>query len=309
MSLGDAVDRARSILRDAIAEYRPVEVLAGFSGGHDSLVSTHFTLDLLMNAHALHANTGIGIEKTRRFVRETSRDRAWSLIERKTTESYEDMVLGKVFDDETGTELVYPGGFPGSPLHYIMYQRLKERSIFKAASEARSAYPKRRRGKRWVLIVTGIRGDESRVRTGYKRAVSVDKVNAIVWVNPFYWASADHFRAYRSAHELPVNPVCLALGFSGECLCGAHADAGELLRIRMVEPETADYLEDLQRKAHAAGFPWGYEEGPPKWFMDHKRGQKFFDFHHDGGPDYRPLCHNCEKVKAVPCNLAPGGTP
>lgn len=308
IDLQSATDRASQILRNAVAEFRPVEVLAGFSGGHDSLVTTHFTLDRLMNAHALHANTGIGIEKTRRFVRETSADRNWHLIERKTTESYEDLVLGKVFDDETETELVYPGGFPGSPLHYIMYQRLKERSIFKAASEARAAYPKQRRGKRWVMIVTGIRKDESKVRTGYNKAVNVDKQNAIVWVNPFYWATHDHFKAYRALHELPVNEVCLILGFSGECLCGAHADKGELLRVRMVEPETADYLEGLQKRAYEAGFPWDYEEGPPKWFMDRKRGQTFFDWHQAScgkavGPDYRPMCHNCEKVKAVPLNL------
>jgi 3'-phosphoadenosine 5'-phosphosulfate sulfotransferase (PAPS reductase)/FAD synthetase len=301
-SLEDAVDRARSILRDAISEYRPVEVLAGFSGGHDSLVTTHFTLGELEHASSLHINTGIGIDATRRFVRETAMLRGWDLIISKAEASYEDLVLGKV---ET-----YPGGFPGAPMHPVMYRRLKERPLHKTAMMLRSHYSRQTRGKRWVMVATGVRGDESAIRTGYKEAVRADAEHSILWVNPFYWATADHFKAYRSAHDLPVNPVCLTLGFSGECLCGAHADVGELLRIRMVEPETADRIEALQRRSAEAGFPWGYEDnGPPKWFRDQKRGQAFFDFHQASKADHRPMCHNCEKVKAVPCNLSPGGTP
>jgi 3'-phosphoadenosine 5'-phosphosulfate sulfotransferase (PAPS reductase)/FAD synthetase len=289
--LGAQVERATAIMAEAVAEYRPVEIFAGFSGGHDSLVSTHFTMGWSGEATALHLNTGIGIEATRRFVRSTAADRSWSFHEATTAESYDDMILGRVEG--------VPGGFPGPAMHATYYQRLKERPLRKVASEARSGHPRGER--RWVMIVTGIRGDESAVRTGYQRAVSVQATDSLVWVNPFYWATADHFRAYRERHDLPSNPVCTRLGFSGECLCGAFADTGELCRIRATCPATADRIEALQVEAANAGYPWGYEQGPPRWFAAAKRGQSFFPFH-DG---HRPMCHNCEKVKRVPDAISP----
>ncbi len=159
-----------------------------------------------------------------------------------------------------------------------MYNRLKERPI------------------RAVLRAAP---DESRIRTGYQRAVS--KVDAQVWVNPFYWATADHFRAYREAHRLPANPVKDALGMSGECLCGAYAHAGEVARVRRTCPETADRLDALERRVRDAGFPWGYEDdGPPSWYAEARRGQSFLgDWLGEPSPDdVGPMCHSCEKYSA-----------
>lgn len=309
--LDEQIARARQILRDAIAEYRPVAVFAGFSGGGDSMVSTHFAMGEVGHCTALHLNTGIGIEKTRAFARATAKDRGWSFHEERTGESFEDLVLGKVRTKD-GTKQPYPGGFPGPPFHPTMYRRLKERPLNEVQRQAKGG---RRRG--CILVVTGIRGDESRVRSGYKRAVSKDPSYARIWVSPFYWATHDHFRAYRERFELPVNPVTTILGFSGECLCGSFADRGELLRIRMVEPETADHIEDLERRAEEAGFPWGYEDpGPPTWWKNQKKGQVVLFDHwltkcgRAAGPDYRPMCHNCEKVKrvATPAEVAPCAT-
>jgi len=285
--LRSEIERARRIADETIAEHRPVAVFAGFSGGHDSLVSTHFMMTTYPGSRALHIDTGIGIEGTREYVRRTCRDFGWPLVERRTPESYEDFVLAH--------------GFPGPKQHPRMYQRLKERVVEALVRESKAGHPRAAR----VMFVTGIRGDESRVRSGYRRAVS--RVWSQVWVNPFYHATHDAFRAYRDHFGLPLNPVVLKLGMSGECLCGAFAHPGELCRVRAACPRTADYIEGLEQRVRARGFPWGYEDpGPPRWWMDLRRGQGMLgDWFDTGDPredeampesDRRPLCHNCEKV-------------
>lgn len=287
------VERARRILDDAIAEFRPVAIFAGFSGGHDSLVSTHLTTEHLRDrvgdtVAALHINTGIGIEKTRQFVRNTSNAFNWPLLEQKSPVSYEDLVLGRVKG--------YPGGFPGPRMHGLMYQRLKERAI-REVVRAHKAF----RSREVVMFVTGIRADESRIRTGYNRATS--RVGNQVWVNPLYYSSHATFERYMRFFGLPRNPVKDACGMSGECLCGAYAHPGEKLRIRAACPKTADYLDDLERKVIEAGFPWLWDqEGPPKWFTQRQKGQPLLGDWFGPAPDgpvTGPMCHGCEKVRVA----------
>jgi 3'-phosphoadenosine 5'-phosphosulfate sulfotransferase (PAPS reductase)/FAD synthetase len=277
--LKEEIDRAKKILDDAISEHRPVAIFAGFSGGYDSLVASHLAINHESSVRPLHINTGIGIERTREYVRRTCGEMGWKLREEKTSVSYEEMVLGRVKG--------YPGGFPGPGMHGLMYNRLKERPIRVVMREAKEGHPRSSR----VMFVTGIRHDESRVRSGYQRAVS--KVDAQVWVNPLYWATIDHFREYRRLHSLPANPVKDRLGMSGECLCGAFASRGDLVRIRASCPETADYILDLERRVRAAGFPWGYEdERPPWWFFEQRRCPGYL---FDVGRKPGPLCHSCDK--------------
>lgn len=291
-------ERARRILDEAIGEFKPVAILAGFSGGHDSLVSTHFTMSHLSarwdwrywrdRSKALHINTGIGIEKTRQFVRDVSASSGWGLIEQSPPDSYEDLVLGKVKG--------YPGGFPGPRMHGLMYQRLKERAIRDVVRGL-----KRYRSRECVLICTGIRHDESKIRTGYNRATS--RVGNQAWVNPFYFSTYETFQQYMETYRLPRNSVKDACGMSGECLCGAYAHPGEKLRIRAACPKTADYLDDLEKRVIKAGFPWQWDdEGPPKWFTQKSRGQELLGdwFGPEvAGPVTGPMCHGCEKVRVA----------
>src|SRR5690606_17671643 len=105
----DPMTEPTTILAHAIAEHRPVAVFACFSGGHDSLVSTHWTMrhaPAMTEApvRVLHINTGIGIEETRRFVRETCAAYGWPLWERHAAEG------------EFG-RFVRTHGFPGPAQH------------------------------------------------------------------------------------------------------------------------------------------------------------------------------------------------
>lgn len=269
---------AFEILRKSITEHDPVKIFACFSGGHDSLVSTHLTMSQAdrydVPFEVLHINTGIGLETTRRFARQTCEDFGWPLLELHAKDD-----CGQDYE-----EIVREHGFPGPAMHIRMYNRLKERCIELALRKAKEGYSRMRR----ALFVTGIRAEESQIRAGYNRVES--KVKAQIWVNPCYrWTGQDCYD-YQQRHDLPTNPVYDVIGMSGECLCGAYAHQGELDLVRMVEPETADRIERLNAETTEAGFPWDWEHpGPPKRWQLEKEGQQSL---------FRPLCAGCGKTDA-----------
>jgi len=272
LSSGYARQEPIEILKSAIEEYRPVAIFAGFSGGHDSLVSTDWTMrnaPTLTDApvRALHINTGIGIEATRKFVRDICKQRGWPLWERHANKGeYESFVKAH--------------GFPGPAQHARMYQRLKERVVAAILREVKS----HRMDK--VMFVTGIYAAESRIRSGYQRAVS--KMGAAIWVNPLYWKEKAWFDEYRKEHSLPINPVKELYGHSGECLCGAFADHSEAALLKRHFPADYAEIERLEKLAADNGKPWKWgDSGPTQDYLDEQQGQSFFDF--------RPMCHGCGK--------------
>jgi 3'-phosphoadenosine 5'-phosphosulfate sulfotransferase (PAPS reductase)/FAD synthetase len=103
------------IVETAIERYSPNHVLGLFSGGHDSLCACHIASQHPNFSGVVHINTGIGIEETRQFVRDTCQREGWELLELHPPETYESLVVEH--------------GFPGPAHHYKMYQRLKERCL------------------------------------------------------------------------------------------------------------------------------------------------------------------------------------
>ena len=69
--VSDPIGRAARILDVAIRRHKPVNVFAMFSGGHDSVCAAHVASQRPEFSGCVHINTGIGIEKTREFVRLT----------------------------------------------------------------------------------------------------------------------------------------------------------------------------------------------------------------------------------------------
>ena len=234
------------ILAEAIEKHNPSHVFVGFSGGNDSLAVAHWMMNNVPGCVAFHANTGIGVEASRRFVRETCREMGWPLVEIRAKED-----CGQDYD-----EIVLAHGFPGPAMHGRMYQRLKERCVEKLVRD----HKKHRLDR--ILIATGIYHEESIIRMGYGDRV-INRKGAQVWVNPLYWWPKDRIRKYVDDAGIPRNPVSQTLGYSGECLCGAFAHPGEKALIRIVEPETAERLEDLERRVRAAGHDWGWEDRGP----------------------------------------------
>lgn len=240
------------VLAEAIDNYKPVKVFACFSGGNDSLVSTHLTMTEISDATVLHVNTGIGIEETRNFVRNTCKEYGWPLNEMYPPNmTYEEFVLKY--------------GFPGPAAHRYAYSWLKERAIRKAVRESK------RKIKDKVMLVTGVRLSESSRRMGYVKPIQ--KVGATVWVAPIFDMTTPQREEYIDNNELDRNRVSLLLGMSGECLCGAYAKPGELNKLSILFPEVAKQIRELEAKVEAQGVTkhhWGinqYSKDEKKKFM------------------------------------------
>jgi len=66
------IAQGHAIMREAIELYKPIAIFAGFSGGNDSIVATHFACENY-EAASIHANTQIGIEASRQHAKRARR--------------------------------------------------------------------------------------------------------------------------------------------------------------------------------------------------------------------------------------------
>lgn len=269
---------AHSILATAIERMivgkgkKVAGVVLLFSGGNDSTTLAH--LFRHRATHAAHANTGIGIEATRQYVRDTCAAWKLPLLERhpREGETYEDLVLGRVRAKNPRTRpdgQPYPGGFPGPAMHYFVYQRLKERALEQVRREL-VVNPYRER----VIFLAGRRAEESDRRKVLGSKDPIERRGSTVWVSPLTnWTKAD-LNAYRRVYpDVPRNEVSDLLHMSGECLCGAFAHPGELEEIEMWFPEVATEIRDLEKRALESVDPakvapercrWGWGAGKEK---------------------------------------------
>jgi 3'-phosphoadenosine 5'-phosphosulfate sulfotransferase (PAPS reductase)/FAD synthetase len=216
-----------------------------YSGGNDSTVLTHLMKDRV--DYAVHANTTIGIEETRDFVRATCKSWGLDLLERSAPVSYRDLVLER--------------GFPGPAMHYKMYQRLKERALDKVRAELVTNNRRER-----VMFIAGRRRSESKRR---QNIPLYETDGSAIWASPLaMWTKLD-MNTYRlMMRDVPINEVSEKLHMSGECLCGSFAHPGELDELRFWYPAVAEGIDQLERDVTAAGHKppfnrWGHGQGKP----------------------------------------------
>ncbi|WP_432157782.1 phosphoadenosine phosphosulfate reductase family protein [Streptomyces sp. bgisy153] len=216
------VDRA---LEKYFVKHSVAAMAVMYSGGNDSTTLAHIfrhRADL-----ALHANTGIGIEQTRQFVRDTCASWDLPLMEKspKEKDSYRAFVLAQ--------------GFPGPAQHYRMFQRLKERCLEQARSEVvQNPYRER------ILFLGGRRRSESARRA---TITTWDRKRSMCYASPLtMWTKLD-LNTYRlMTGDVPVNQVSDLIHMSGECLCGSFAEKNELDEIGMWFPEVQVQIEELE---------------------------------------------------------------
>lgn len=193
-------------------------VVALYSGGNDSTTLAHLTRPWV--THLAHANTTVGLEKTREFVRETAAGWGVPLVERSSPKHWEDSYRA----------LVLERGFPGPGQHYKMFQRLKEHALYAIARELAPDGNRQR-----VLFLAGRRREESQRRADVPE---MERRDFIMWCSPLVaWTKLD-LNTYRlmcaeGGEPVPANPVSDILHMSGECLCGSFAHKGELEEIAL----------------------------------------------------------------------------
>lgn len=254
------VDQSKDILSAVIEEHvwndgRTVAAtVVLFSGGNDSTTLAHlFRHDA---DYAAHANTTVGIEQTRDFVRNTCEEWGLPLIERKPpreSDRYRALVLDK--------------GFPGPAMHFKMFTRLKERALMQIRSEL-VANPRKER----VVFLAGRRRTESQRRANVP---TVERRGSTVWVSPLVnWTKLD-LNTYRlMAGDVPRNEASDLIHMSGECLCGAFAAPGEREEIDQWFPVALDEIRELEALiADRDDIPehrktWGWGADPAKKALD-----------------------------------------
>lgn len=246
------------IVQTALRLFKPVQIVIGFTGGGDSTVVYHWMMNNIPGCKVFLANTGIGIEAARQWVRDECKRNCHELIEIRAKED-----CGQDYD-----ELVRERGFPGPDHHKKMYDRLKGRAVALMVKRAKI----KRMDK--VLIASGIRHDESLIRMGYAGS-EINREGAQVWVNPIYWWSRQERDAYIKKHNLSISPIAKRLGMSGECGCGAYAHPGELKYWAKIDPEFAARIERLQEEVLVKGFTWAWDGHPPKGGHNPDQDQMF----------------------------------
>jgi 3'-phosphoadenosine 5'-phosphosulfate sulfotransferase (PAPS reductase)/FAD synthetase len=244
-----------------------------FSGGQDSTALAYMFHEQPDIIYA-HANTGIGIEETRQFVRDTVAGWGRQLIEKYPIEkrTYRDFVLGKATAMPRPGSLRYNSelevqeeqqiwvGFPGPPGHSIMYRALKENAMMRVRADLLKGKKKSR-----VIFIAGIRQAES-TRRAKRPAVSRD--GNTVWASPLLdWKKTD-LNTYRRLHkDMPHNEITDLIHMSGECLCGAFAHENELEELEFwagAKPgirAVVDEIHALEKEAECAGIArckWGF---------------------------------------------------
>jgi 3'-phosphoadenosine 5'-phosphosulfate sulfotransferase (PAPS reductase)/FAD synthetase len=244
------IEQAHQIHADAmkLAEGKKImgHVLL-FSGGNDSTVLGHLFKDIA--THAAHANTGIGIEATRQFVRDVCADWALPLIEKHPPTTFRELVLER--------------GFPGPAMHFKMYQRLKERCLDQVRRDFITQGYRQR-----VVFIAGRRRAESARR---KDIPLYERNRSVIWASPIaMWTKLDMTTYRLMMGDVPTNATSELVGMSGECLCGAFAKPGELEMIRSHYPDTAAGIDALQAEVKAAGHEepycrWGHGQGEPSY--------------------------------------------
>jgi 3'-phosphoadenosine 5'-phosphosulfate sulfotransferase (PAPS reductase)/FAD synthetase len=256
--------------------------VALFSGGHDSATAT-----LIANESGadttLHINTGIGVEQTRDYVRATCSNRNWNLREYKATENTK---ADGTPDPQIYEDIVREHGFPGAPQHYAMYVQLKERQLARFERDIRAT------PVRPVLYISGARSDESVRRMGNVKP-EPQKKGRQVWLNAIHDFTKKDCSTCMAHCALHRNEVVDLIHKSGECLCGAFAEPGELSELEIWFPKEAKRIRDLEQEL-LPKFPWGWEDHPPAWYKEKNQGQMFML----GYDEFQPLCHRCN-INAV----------
>ena len=213
-------------------------IFALFSGGHDSLCSTKIASEHPKFQAAVHINTGIGIEETRQFVRDSCKEQGWPLIELYP-------------DGKTYRQLVLEKGFPRGPKsHNSMYYWLKQRQIRRLVREHKTQRFDR------IGLATGIRIQESQRRMAAALAVPIRREGAQVWLSPILDWSALQCNEFITEKKMARNRVVDLLHRSGECLCGALANRSELKEIELWFSKAAGEIKGLQDECVSRGIKW-----------------------------------------------------
>lgn len=267
-----------ALVAAAKERFSPIRTICLFSGGADSGVLAHRCA-----AHydeLLYIDTGTAIPGVEEHVRAFAALLGKPLSIRRSGDAYRTMVLGdelwwsrfrdaaprrgrpfgieqmRASDRAAGRTAARlfgeaPYGFPGKGQHGKAYSRLKERRIENALRDAKRGRPRRSA----VLFLSGIRRAESARRS--RRETLSERGSAKFCAPLIDWGDAE-VEAYRERHALPLSDVAALMHRSGECNCGAFAQAAEERRLlsSLWPGWWAETIGALEAEAESLGVRW-----------------------------------------------------
>ena len=255
-----------------------VEHWALFSGGHDSLVLTHYLMENGYTDAVLHIDTRTGVPENEEFVKDLCEEYDWPLRIEQSPITLVEYAL------ELGTE--DPFGFPSPRQHTWVYSKLKQEPLRTVATDVEF------KPHFW----TGVRREESENRMA-NIDEAVEEVGQWIWHAPIRNWKDDRMDEYMEEHNLPDNPVVNVLHRSGECFCGCFSNRDEDLidlqanypehfeRIKEMEEEVVDELGEDNKRAY-----WAHGKLSDSEFQHLKEQRKESC---DIGDDEIMLCRDC----------------
>ena len=249
----------------------PYEDIAMFSGGYDSLVATHYSMEQLDCDAVLHINTQTGIDENQEFVERVCEQFGWP--------------LEIVTPNKTLEEFAKEYGFPKAPAHSWIYRYLKEHPLASFVTDLQCDKPS---------FYTGVRKDESSRRM---ENVTVDRQE--MWGGRWWWEApiaeftAEDIVDYMIEHGLPRNPVVETIGRSGECFCGAYADRfSELVTLQENYPDHYEWIQSVESDVQE---DIGTDEDHCYWGTSGMSSDELQELmESEDGADDMTMCVDCE---------------
>ncbi len=271
------------IIEELEVKHKRTKFYALFSGGKDSVTVAHQLADMGKLEKVVHIKTGVGLQMTEDFVKDTCQDFGWPLqiIQPKPNFTFASHVMQY--------------GFPGPGFHNRIMGILKFKTMRDFALSA---------DKKKHCLIGGIRKFESSRRMGnYPHPIANE--GPLWFGNPIFYFSDLDVKKYVGVNELKISPAYKGgLGTSGECMCGAFAVKGEKQLIRELDPKLADYIEWLEDGIQRFGS--SYSKQYPKWGNQ----TKMSDLNHQSQLDVfdkeNPEFNNLDAVEALTCGTECG---
>lgn len=266
----------QQILSKAIESWKPVALVSLFSGGYDSMITTHLlhTLDthgLPIQVWAI--DTQLAADGWYQYIQSVANRFGWNF---------------RIYDNKKGfgqfIEWIIKNGCPYSRKgHEYTFHRLKERGF--------DAILKMNKSKRSdkVLFISGRRRAESQARENIPAIERIGKSSKIFAAPIVEWSN-EQCDYYRIEHQLPDNPFYDTVKGSGDCQC----NWGRFITLRMLRKYSPNLaqgnvaeIDKISRELH--GYGW---DGKPA-------GQtEMFENFEDNSELTSPfLCVGCSRTK------------
>jgi len=227
--------------REFVEEYYIKSLVCCFSGGKDSLVTTHYTLSELenvdVNKYVVYVDTSVMLPGTTEFVKEVSSQYGWNVE-----------VLMPEIDFWTW---VGKKKMPMPSMHRRWCcAKLKLDPI---KNFVKDLPPQR-------AEVTGLRRDENERRKNMPQHFFLKKSWVWKYAPIIDWTEKDVLR-YMRKHDLPMPPN-YRMGIKETCLCGAYSNKKQMEIVRGRFPEFFQKFVELEREFKSGGAAFYFQNKP-----------------------------------------------